>query len=73
MPKFKVFITQRSYRTGTYELEAPDEDGAFILAEDISFDSKEHPITWEDWYSNITATPRLEDIDIEERKCANGI
>ena len=68
MPKFKVYVTQRSYRTGTYELEAPDEMGALMLAEDIAFDSKEHPINWGDWDGDMNNYPRLTEIIIEEIK-----
>lgn len=66
MKKFKVEIVRRAYQTGTYELEAPDEDAAYILAQDIGFNDQR--ITWQEYTQYAGGYPRFMDIGVTEVK-----
>lgn len=62
--KFKVEITQHAYRNGFYIIEAPDEDAAYTLAEDIKFEDPR--ITWDEFAPNMANYPKLMDIFVSE-------
>lgn len=66
MKKFMVEVSQRAYRLGYYEIEAPDEDAAYILAEDINFDDKR--IKWDEFSANTNNYPKPTEISITEVK-----
>lgn len=64
---FKVKVWRRLTLEGTYELEAPDEEAAYVLAADISLGDKR--IKWEDepQRSDVNNYPRESDIYVEEK------
>lgn len=66
MKKFQIEIIQRAYRTGFYELEAPDQEAAYILAEDIKFNDPR--VRWAEFDPAMNNYPRIEDIMVTEIK-----
>ena len=66
MKKFMVEVSQRAYRLGYYEIEAPDEDAAFVLAEDIPFSDKR--IKWNEFDPDMNNFPKVFDIQVTEVK-----
>ena len=63
MNKFTVTIYQRAYRRGTYEIEAPDQEAAYTLAEDISFFDPR--IKYEEGWVESDGYPEPEDMSVE--------
>lgn len=47
MKKFIIMPIRNAYQTGSYELEAPDMDAAYVLAQDILLSDPR--ITWEEF------------------------
>lgn len=66
MKKFKVEVVQRAYRTGFYEIEAPDEDAAYVLAQNIAFGNP--MIKWAPFDIGQAGYPRAIDISVTEVK-----
>ncbi len=66
MKKFKVEVSQRAYRLGFYEIEAPDEDAAYILAKDIPFSDPR--IVFGFFEAGMAGYPKAMDIDVTEAK-----
>lgn len=66
MKKFKVEIIQHAYRLGVYQIKAPDEDAAYVLAEDIKFNDPR--IKWNKFDPAMNNIPRFADIEVTEVK-----
>ena len=61
MQKWLITVTQNAYRQGTYELEAPNEDVALSLAEDIPLHDPR--IEWESGFElSLREYPRDDDL-----------
>lgn len=64
MKKFLVEVDQRGSRKGSFYIEAPDIDAAYVLAQDIKL--SEPTIKWEEFSAYGQEYPRPEDIFINE-------
>lgn len=64
MKKFKVTVTQGTYRNGTYTIEAANLDDAFDLVWDTPFGDQR--IVWDEWSPDPSNYPDITNTWIDE-------